>query len=268
MNTSFVDLYFLHGISYPGEVDKQIKAWADETKSRGKIRLFGFSTHSNMEDCLAGAAKLGWIDGIMLTYNFRVMHTDKMKKAVDECHNAGIGLTAMKTQSTGWGTKRGPLDDSEQAILNRFERKGLSPGQAKLKAVWDDDRIASICSYMTSMKYLSENASAAMDSKKLSDHDIDGLKEYARETASGYCAGCKHICEPVLDGKVPVSDVMRYLMYSRCYGEYGRAKTAFNKLPLEVRGRMTAVDYRDAENKCPQGMPIGRLMREAVIELA
>ncbi|MGD9362669.1 MAG: aldo/keto reductase [Desulfobacterales bacterium] len=268
MNTSFADLYFLHGISNPNEADKKIEAWAEKTKSQGKIRLFGFSTHSNMEDCLLGAAKLGWIDGIMLTYNFRVMHSDKMKKAVDDCYRAGIGLTAMKTQSTGWGSKGGPLNDKERALLNRFESKGLSTGQAKLKAVWDDDRIASICSYMTNMRYLSENASAAMDNKKLSDHDIDCLKDYARKTASSYCAGCKHICEPFLDGKVPVSEVMRYLMYSRCYGESERAKSAFKELPSEVRGRMAVMDFRDAENRCPQGLPIGRLMREAVIELA
>ncbi len=268
MNTSFIDLYFLHGISNPYEADKKIKAWADETKSKGKIRFFGFSTHSNMEDCLLGAAKLGWIDGIMLTYNFRVMHSDKMKKAVDNCYRDGIGLTAMKTQSTGWGSKGGPLNDKERALLNRFERKGLSSGQAKLKAVWDDDRIASICSYMTNMRYLSENASAAMDNKKLSDHDIDCLKDYARKTASSYCAGCKHICESIIDDKVPISAVMRYLMYSRCYGESERAKSAFNELPSEVRGRMAVMDFRDAEKRCPQGMPIGRLIREAVIELA
>ncbi len=268
MNTSFVDLYFLHGISYPEQADKQIKAWADEAKTQGKIRFFGFSTHSNMEDCLLGAAKLGWIDGIMLTYNFRVMHSGRMKRAVDDCYRAGIGLTAMKTQSTGWGSKRGPLNDKERALLNRFERKGLTTGQAKLKVVWDDDRIASICAHMTSMQYLTENASAAMDSKKLSDDDIDYLKDYARETASNYCAGCRHICESTIDEKVPVNDIMRYLMYSRCYGESEGAKAAFKEVPSEVRERMALVDYRDAENKCPQGMPIGRLMREAVIELA
>ena len=46
------------------------------------------------------AAKIGWIDAIMLSYNFRIMHTDRMKKAVDACSKAGIGLTAVKTQAT------------------------------------------------------------------------------------------------------------------------------------------------------------------------
>ena len=267
MNTSFIDLYFLHGISNPYEADRKIKAWADEAKSGAKIRFFGFSTHSNMEECLLGAAKLGWIDGIMFTYNFRVMHTEEMKKAVDECYRAGIGLTAMKTQATGWGTKRGPLSDKERALLNRFERKGLSAEQARLKAVWDDNRIASICSYMTNMKVLKENASAAMDNKTLSDKDKDYLKQYARKTASHYCTGCASICESEINNDVPISDVMRYLMYSRCYGEPGRAKSAFKEISSEVRRRMADVDYSQVERKCPNKLPIGQLMREAVFEL-
>jgi hypothetical protein len=153
-------------------------------------------------------------------------------------------------------------------LLNQFKKKGLSAEQAKLKAVWDDNRIASICSHMTNMRNLMANASAAMDNRTLSDNDMDYLKHYARETASNYCAGCANLCESIIDSKVPVCDVMRYLMYSRSYGETASAKSAFKEIPSNLRNRIADVDYRKAENKCPQGMPIGRLMREAVIELA
>jgi len=67
------------------QLAKEIKAWAERAKASGKIRLFGFSTHNIMEKCLIAGAKLGWIDGIMLSYNFRIMHNDLMKKAVDNC---------------------------------------------------------------------------------------------------------------------------------------------------------------------------------------
>ena len=33
------------------------KAWAEKAKADKKIRFFGFSTHSNMENCLQDAAK-------------------------------------------------------------------------------------------------------------------------------------------------------------------------------------------------------------------
>ncbi|NIO07641.1 MAG: aldo/keto reductase, partial [Deltaproteobacteria bacterium] len=46
---------------------------------------------SNMEECLLRAAKLNWIDGIMMSYNYRLMHTDRMRAAVDACAKAGIG---------------------------------------------------------------------------------------------------------------------------------------------------------------------------------
>lgn len=140
--------------------------------------------------------------------------------------------------------------------------------QAKLKAVWGDHRIASICSHMTNMRNLLANTSAAMDNKILSGQEIDHLKQYARETASNYCTGCAYICEPTINYEVPVSDVMRYLMYGRCYGELKRAKSVFNGLPVEIRKRMGILNYKEAERKCPQGLPIGRRMREAVIELA
>ena len=120
---------------------------------------------------------------------------------------------------------------------------------------------------MTNMKILVANASAAMDNTNLSSQDKNLLKQYAHETASNYCAGCTSICESEINNEVPISDVMRYLMYSRCYGEFERSRALFNELPSKVRNRMVNTDYRKAEGKCPQGMAIGRLMREATIEL-
>ena len=83
MNTDYLDLYFVHGIRGIDELDDSTRAWAAKAKAAGKIRFFGFSTHRNMEECLLEGAKLGWIDGIMMTYNFRLMHTKGMKRAVD-----------------------------------------------------------------------------------------------------------------------------------------------------------------------------------------
>jgi predicted aldo/keto reductase-like oxidoreductase len=268
MKTSYVDLLLMHGISTAYDMDNSIKEWAQKMKASAKIRFFGFSTHSNMASCLRDGAKLGWIDGIMPTYNFRVMNKEEMQHAVEACFKAGIGLTAMKTQATGWGSSTQRLSDREQSVLNQFKANGLTLEQAKLKVVWRDTRIASICSHMTNMSVLSANISAALDKKALSIKDTDLFEHYAGETTSGYCAGCASLCEPPLLDQVPISDVMRFLMYSRCYGEVERASAEFHALPEVVRNRMAELDYTEAERRCPQGMPIGRLMREAVSELA
>jgi len=265
MRTDAVDLFFVHAIRSISTMDKDMQKWGEKAKSEGKIRFFGFSTHSNMEECLLGAAALGWIDGIMMTYNYRLMHTDAMRRAVDACAKAGIGLTAMKTQGGGQ-----VLTGSEEDIKRggRFLQSGFTQGQAKLKAVWENPQIAAICSQMPSMALLSENTAAAVNKTRLSALDREALNRQAQASAAGYCAGCTRICESATAGQVPVGRIMRYLMYCRDYGNRDFARSRFRALPVETRAAMARLDYTAAESRCPQKMPIGRLMREASIELA
>ena len=265
MNTDYIDLFFVHGISRISEMNNETKSWAENAKAEGKIRFIGFSTHSNMEECLMGAAKLGWIDGIMMTYNYRLMHTDRMRKAVDACAKAGIGLTAMKTQ--GGGSVK-TNTETELKMAGQFLKKGFTDGQAKLKAVWQNPQIACICSRMSNLTLLMTNVAAAMNKTKLAAKDMLLLKRYAAETASDYCAGCSGICESVLMKPVPVATVMRYLMYSRSYGEHEQASAYYKELPVDTRWHITHQDYSAAEEKCPQKMAIGKLMQEASRELA
>jgi hypothetical protein len=265
MKTNYIDLYFVHGIYRIDELDESTKTWAEKAKAAGKIRFFGFSTHSNMEECMLEAARLGWIDGIMMTYNYRLMHTDRMKRAVDACVKAGIGMTAMKTQ--GGGSVKTDTD-TELKMAGQFLQKGFTDAQAKLKAVWQNPNIASICSQMPNMTILMSNVAAAIGRTQLSSNDRKLLQQYAQDTHSDYCAGCAAICESAMTGDGPIGKVMRYLMYSRSYGEHDHACRRFRNIAPSIRRQMADLDYSLAEQRCPQKMPIGRLMREAVEELS
>jgi predicted aldo/keto reductase-like oxidoreductase len=260
MNTDYIDLFFAHGISRIGGMDTPTRALAEKAKREGKIRFFGFSTHSNMEQCLAEGAKLGWIDGIMMTYNYRLMHTDDMRRAADACTEAGIGLTAMKTQ--GGGQVRSD-SETELKLAGRFLQKGFTDAQAKLKAVWQNPQIASICSEMPNMTILMSNVAAAADRIKLSLQDMQLLRKLAQETRSDYCAGCTDICESAVAAKVPIGDVMRYLMYCNSYDNFKLAADGFRKIPEKIRTRIARLDYSAAESRCPHRLPIARLMQEA-----
>jgi hypothetical protein len=130
MNTSYVDMYLIHYVSdVKKELTDEVKTWAGKTKDDGKIRLFGFSAHKNMEISMLEAAELGWIDGIMMSYNYRLMDKEEMKRAVDACVNAGIGLTAMKTQAAFtanlYASIGSETDDALQ-MTEKFLEKGYS----------------------------------------------------------------------------------------------------------------------------------------------
>jgi predicted aldo/keto reductase-like oxidoreductase len=262
LQTDYVDLFYIHSIRAISDMTPEMKAWAAEMKKAGKIKFFGFSTHTNMADCILGAAKLDWIDAAMITYNFRVMNDPKMQAALKACDQAGVGVVAMKTMGGGPGmpTTKSP---AELKFADRFLQKGFTDKQAKLKVVWENPLIASICSQMPNLTILSANVAAARDKTKLAREDFEHLSQYALETRSDYCAGCGHICQEALAGAVPVNEVMRCLMYHQDYGESELARNTFAGLPAKVREGLLAVDYSRAEQACPQGLAITELMRQA-----
>lgn len=260
LKTDYIDLFFIHGIESIKEINDETRRWAERAKSEGKIKFFGFSAHKNMEECMLGAARLGWIDGIMVAYNYRLMHDEKIKAAVDACVKAGIGLTAMKTQGGGPVSTQ---SETELKLAGRFIKQGFTDKQAALKAVWENPNIASIASQMPNMTVLMSNVAAALDKTKLAAEDIDLMRQYALETTSSYCAGCARICESAVGGSVLISDVMRCLMYYRSYANPEQARAAFSGLPDGTAQRLLSVDFSEAERNCPQRMQIGKLMREA-----
>ena len=272
MNTSYVDIYMIH---YVTNVDKEltaeVRAWSEDAKANGKIRLIGFSTHKNMENTMLAAAALGWIDGIMMSYNYRLMGKDKMKRAVDACVKAGIGLTAMKTQaafSANFYAAIGSETDDALKMTESFLKKGYTAEQAKLKAVWENPHISSICSAMPNMTILQANVSAALNKGDLSVGDKTRLQQYAQNTAPGYCAGCADICESAIDLDVPVSDLMRCSMYNKGYGDRDKASRLFHALTADMKANILMADYSKAEKRCPQKIKIGKVLKSVHKDLA
>jgi hypothetical protein len=266
LQTSHIDLYYVHSVTDIKEVDnKETRDWAAKAKASGKIKWFGFSSHKNMEDLLSQAAKLDYIDGILATYNWRIMGTAKIKDGVAACAEKGIGLTAMKTQGQGPDKSE---NEGDSALAERFLKQGFTPEQTRLKAVWTEPRVSSVCSQMPNLTQLMANAAAAMDKTKLSSADVQALADYAQATSSCYCAGCSGICEGALGGEVPVADVMRSLMYWRSYGDYELARNVYGQLPAQALAGVSEKDLAWAEKRCPQGLAIARLLREASEGLA
>ncbi len=265
LNTDYVDLYFgVYRMYAPEQLTDEVKSWAKSAKDRGLIKLFGFSTHKNIANCLSAAAKLDWIDAIQTAYNFRLMQDLELNKAIDVCHKAGIGIIAMKTQ----GMRQQMESDADKELVAHFLQRGFTEGQAKIKAVLSNEQISSACSAMGSSAMLMTNIAAVLDKTELSRADMEVFARYALAGCSGYCAGCAEICEQAVPGVPCVSDVMRYLMYYNSYGDRERARQLFAAIPRDMRNRILSADYSAAEARCPQRMPIAKLMAEAVTKLS
>jgi len=265
MKTDYIDLYYgVHILRDPAGLTNELKEWAAGAKKRKLIRFFGFSIHDDMAPCLAAAAKLDWIDAIMLKYNFRQMQDKELNAAIEACYKAGIGLTAMKTQARG----QNPETEADKKLTDRFIKRGFNAAQAKIKVVLADKRISSVAIGRGNIKHLREDIAAVLDKTKFTPEDFKVFKKVAQETCSGYCAGCTRICASAVPEMPYVGDIMRYLMYYNSYGERDNARELFAQIPGKVRDRLLSTDYSLAETRCPQRMPIAKLMAEAFTKLA
>jgi len=266
MNIDYINLYYgVHGCDDPdSQLTEQMQKWAEGAKKRKLIRFFGFSTHKNMERCLMAASKLNWIDAIMTVYNVALMQNPRMQEAVQACNEAGIGLIAMKVLLGV--QKRQP--EAEYKMVTHFLEKGYTREQALIKAVLEDKRFTAACIRMENVTLLRSNVAAVLDKTNLTQADADVFRKYAAAACSGYCAGCAYICDAALPETLYTSEIMRYLMYYNSYGEQQEARELFAQIPSNVRDKLLSTDYSSAEARCPQHLPIGKLIAEAVSKLA
>ena len=87
LRTDYVDCYYLHGVG-GREIslfsDPDVKAAFEKLKKSGKIKFCGFSCHDRrLPEIVTAAAECGWIDQMMIQYNYRTMGTDEVRRGTD-----------------------------------------------------------------------------------------------------------------------------------------------------------------------------------------
>ncbi len=255
LQQDYVDAFYMHQVQDAKLLtDPEIKATAARLKKSGKTRFFGFSTHDDtVVECLNAAAESDFIDVIMFRYDCHYYKRDDLEKAMDRCFKKGIGLVAMKTQVGGM-----TLPDK----FDPFRKRGLNQHQAAIKAVAVDDRIASICSEMTNIDHVKQNAEAV--ASKLTLAEAQAIQEHSRLVSHLWCRGCDHLCKAAsgAGANLAVADSLRFLMYHDHYGKPEHARDLFAQLPAAQRdlAALEEADWHGAEAACPYKVPLTKLM--------
>ena len=241
----------MHFVSHTKYLEKEYIEMGERLKKQNKTKFFGFSCHDgNVVELMNKAARVGGIDAIMFRYSFGQYGDKELNKAIDACKKAKIGLIAMKTQRS--------VPAAQEEVI-KFKSKNFTLGQAKLKAVWADERIDSAVSHMDSLDLLKENVAAARSPIKLGMSDFHQLNRLAARTSGFACLGCTQHCQPHVLADTRIADSLRYLMYYECYDEPENAKGLYRKMSPAER-QIDGVDFASATRACPEGVDIaGRL---------
>jgi uncharacterized protein len=175
-------------------------------------------------------------------------------------------LTAIKSQALDTNPEATIGEETPSALqaLASLLGGGRSEYQARLRAVWSNPAISSICSMMTTPTALLDNATASRQSAGATPLSASMRPRGPRDLSGKYCTGCASICEGSVSEAAPIADVMRFLMYARSYGDAERARREFAALGPATYAALARLDYSVAEQRCPQHLPIARWMEDAL----
>jgi uncharacterized protein len=198
LRTDYIDVLVWHGHNSTDEVsDRELFDFMEKMKKEGKIRFSGFSAHSRMAPLLQEAAKCGYHDVALVSYNFT--HSKDLKEAVAMAAKAGVGIVAMKTQAGGY---------------TKEKMEGLTPHQAALKYILRDPNVAAAVPGVTAIEQIEE--CAAVMGTSFSQRDLEELTTYQaflRNRICTLCGGCTGECSY----GVRYGDLLRAVMYHDGY---------------------------------------------------
>jgi aryl-alcohol dehydrogenase-like predicted oxidoreductase len=270
MGTDYIDLFFVHSFGDNGldaSLDllrsKELKAAAAAAKKSGKLKLFGISTHLQQRaQILQVAAEVGYIDAIMVQYSPWLEKDSSLNKALDACHQRGVGLISMK-QIAGRLVReslRSILEDVQKRVPTLAERK-LSPFQGLLHAIWTDERISAACVAMQNTNQILENTDAARRFQPLKTADIHQLRDAVIEHGPTFCADCDGRCARAAGTTADLGNLTRFLTYHEHHGDRTEARRLYAALPLEARD-WSGADLDAARAACPNRLNFARLLPE------
>ncbi len=268
LKTDYIDLFFLHALGdddyYSGLKDiawftdnEWLKA-TEKVRKSGKVRLLGFSMHTDPIDVRIGmlnaAAKGGWVDAVMVAADPTLIRENaEFNKALDACHKAGIGLVSMKQ---GRGVEK--IKD----VFPTFKDKGLTPHTAVLSAMWTDERFASVCSQMKNLEELRENATAAKNFKPLTKEELGSVNTMLRQGERTFCAACDGSCRRAAHTPANLNKIARYVSYAEEDGRVYEARELLRALPPQDRD-WSGADLAAATHACKCKLDFSRIVNRA-----
>jgi uncharacterized protein len=259
LKTDYIDLYFSHGMDNPKPIESgQFKEVAKKLKATGKVKFIGFSCHEKKApELLTAAAECGYVDAIMFPYSpLQAGDAEKLRKAMDACAKAGVGLIAMKTM-------RGIKKEAAGKTVG-----DLSIHQAIIKAVLSNETIVTICSAMGNFKTLDQNTGVARSFKKpMSDEEMSELRQTVLAMGLDYCPGCDACHDGIASAYPHVHQATRYLSYFEQDGRRSYARELFRAIPTGGVD-VSAEALETARSACAFHVDYPALLQRATEKLA
>jgi predicted aldo/keto reductase-like oxidoreductase len=262
IGTSYLDLFMIHQISakeygeeaYEWPKSPEFKQICRDLKASGKVRLMGFSCHDpHFDRFLHAAAEGGFVDAILMPATTILRGGEKNIKALDACHEAGIGLMCMKVMRNAKNMPK---------RIPEFDQLGLTTHQAALHAVWSDERISGAVVWIANDAEMAINAEAARLYKRpLKTAQIDLLRELMLANNPVLCPGCPACKAFAASHDLDLNKISRYVAYYEQDGTLD-ARTAYQEM-TNAEKNAQGIDLVRLRDSCDYKIDYPRIVQNA-----
>ncbi|MCX8035516.1 MAG: aldo/keto reductase [Candidatus Sumerlaeia bacterium] len=239
LNTDHVDILCL-----PVWTPEQIKSEKELAKfealrKAGKVRFYNLTTHQSLQESMEAGLDAKWYSTILsvITPN----NVNLFRKTLQRANQENVGIMAMKTQMG-----RGKAQATPEQVVSALFPAGVTTVLRTLNTREEVDGWFAAVSKAAQQKADAGSRAVAM---------ADGTC-----TLCGLCEGCPR--------GVDVQAIVRD--YSYYYEQQGLAALAAERY-AEIQPQQTAAACGDCglcESKCPMGLPVRSIIREAHARLS
>jgi len=250
LGTDHIDLWYLAALESIG--DEMLEAMT-LAKGSGKIRACVISTHKFAAMAPRVIEARDTIDALMIACNFATWDGGTWAAArrdIARVREAGIGIVAMKAMLGGLKF----VTDDRRAWADSLDTEGKRQAAlaAALRWILSNDLVDTSPVAMTSAEQLERNVKAA--SSPFSEADGKVLAAELVRISAYYCRMCPR-CEATCRNGLPVSDLMRFLLYADSYGNLPAARQGFRQLPAHLQA-VRCQDCAGCTVRCPNGVRV------------
>lgn len=235
LRTDYIDLYQIHNPNAKELAQVQAPGGAlealQEAKAAGKIGHIGVTLHS--ADLFREAVNYDWVETIMFPYNLVETQGEDLIRI---CAQKNIGFIAMKPLAGG------ALEDATLAM----------------RYVTANPDMTVVIPGMAEEKEIDQNLAAVNDTTPLTEAETARIQQIRETLGTQFCRRCNY-CAPCAAG----ISIPAVFMFDGYYSRYDLKEWAAGRYMAMEKKASDCIGCGDCESRCPYGLPIRQMMKEA-----
>jgi predicted aldo/keto reductase-like oxidoreductase len=265
-DTDYFDLYLVHNIteqSWKRVLEFKTIDFVTEMQAQGKVGKIGFSYHGQTPEFFKEVLDYYDWDFCQIQLNYMDTHIQAGLEGLKYAGSKNIPVVIMEPLKGGKLTDNIP--DSIQDYWNQTDVK-RSPAEWGLRWVSDHPEVMTILSGVHNMEQLEENIRILSDAEPNSLNEseleiIDKVGEKYNQLIPYSCTSCRY-CMPC-PNKVSIPEIIGYRNEWELFNHNLKIKRDYDVFVPPKRRGSACIECGECEEKCPQHLPIIKIMKEA-----